>query len=235
MARVTIISLSLALLLSVPAAAQEDFARPGFYLGIQGTTAVFTRMDDQLGIVPDNQYGYFPLPDPTKPRQIDPSLGVHARAGYRFLPHFAGEAHLEYLAGAQIFADTNRFRTTITDLTALTLTGNLKAYLTTGMVQPYALVGVGWMRTWGNDIRKDPSEFEIKGKNPDNVVPITDPIETDDSGMVGRFGAGLDIYVTPFLSIGAGATYVVPIPFWPRWGDYDYDYVSVDWGLQYRF
>jgi len=216
----------------VQASAQEDYGRTGYYLALQGSTALFTSMDSQLGSVPDNVFLEPPPPIPTVDRTVDPSLGVHARAGYRFLPHFAAEAHLEYLAGAKIYAPTQRFETTITELTALTLTANLKGYATTGMIQPYGLIGFGWMKTWGTDIRKDPAKFEIVGQNPLNLIPITEAIDTNDNGMVGRFGAGVDIYVTQSISMGAGASYVLPLY---NWGAFDYNYISLDWGFQYRF
>ena len=35
---------------------------------------------------------------------MDPSLGLHTRAGYRFHPHFAGEAHYEWASGFDVSA-----------------------------------------------------------------------------------------------------------------------------------
>jgi opacity protein-like surface antigen len=225
-----LVGLGVALLVSAPASAQEDYGRTGFYLGVQGSTALFTTIQGQLGTVPE--VAFVVTPPPPVDRKIAPSLGVHARAGYRFLPHFAAETHLEYLSGAKIYAPTQRFETTITELTALTLTADMKGYLSTGMIQPYGLIGVGWMKTRGRDIRKNPAKFEPPTKNPLKVIPITDPIDTNDNGMVGRFGAGVDVYVTQSISMGAGASYVMPLY---NWGEFDYNYISLDWGLQYRF
>jgi hypothetical protein len=207
----------LALLLGTPVEAQEDYGRTGFYLGIAGSTGLYTKLDGQLGYAREqclpaledtDADGEFDVLNPCPPEidenvgiDADASLGVHARAGYRFLPRLAAEAHLEYLAGSEI------------------------------------LVGFGWMKTYGEDRRINPQvEFgQDQGNptNPNTKIPMAEEIDTDDSGFVGRFGGGIDIYVTRNISIGAGASYVLPFGSWDT--AYDYNYVSLDWGLQYRF
>jgi opacity protein-like surface antigen len=226
--------LGLTLLLSVPAAAQEDYGRTGWYLGVSGTTAIFTKLDDQLGSVPPQFPDTAPGQFPDVPIEAKPSLGVNARAGYRFLPHFAGEAHLEYLSGSMLAADTHRFQTDITELTALTLTGDLKAYFLTGMIQPFALVGAGWMKTWGTDKRIFPKDI-CRGDvdNPDCNLDYPDPIDTFDSGGVARVGAGVDIFVTRHVTMGVASSYVIPFGSWST--GFDYNYISIDWGFQYHF
>lgn len=234
MLRRMLTGLGLTLLLSVPAAAQEDYGRTGWYLGVSGTTAIFTKLNDQLGAVPtqipEAPEGMFP----DVPIESNPSLGVNARAGYRFLPHFAGEAHLEYLAGSMLAAPTHRWQTNITELTALTLTGDLKAYFLTGMIQPFALVGMGWMKTWGTDKRIFPKDI-CRGDvdNPDCNLEYPDPIDTYDSGGVARVGAGVDIFVTRRVTMGVASSYVIPFGSWST--GFDYNYISIDWGLQYHF
>jgi outer membrane protein W len=245
----------LALLLGTPVEAQEDYARPGFYLGVAGATGVFTKLDDQLGntreqclpalVKSDPSLPYFDILHPCPPEieedvpiQADASLGVHGRAGYRFHPRFAAEVHLEYLPGSEISADTFRWQTDFVKLSALTLTADFKAYLSTGMVQPFAIIGAGWMRTYGKDTRLDPLQhFGSEQGNPNNPnkrIPMVDEIDVDDSGFVGRFGGGFDIYLTRHVSLGASASYVVPLGgSWDT--DFDYNYISIDWGLQYRF
>lgn len=240
MLRRLLIGSSLALLLGLPVGAQEDYGRPGFYLGIAGATAVFTKLDDQLGTTREH---CFPTDQPCPPQieedvpiEASVSLGVNARAGYRFHPRVAAEAHLEYLSGSEIFAPTFRWRTEFVELTALTLTADVKAYLMTGMIQPFALIGGGWMRTWGEDTRIDPDvEFKSDRQgetNPNASIPIAREIDVDDDGFVGRFGGGLDIYLTQQVSIGAAASYVLPFG---SWDTFDFNYISIDWGLQYRF
>ena len=254
MLRRLMIGSCLALLLGTSVGAQEDYARPGFYLGVAGATGLFTKLDDQLGDtreqclpalaksnpgVPD-----FDILHPCPPEieedvsiEADASLGVNARAGYRFHPRFAAEAHLEYLSGSEITADTFRWQTDIVKLSALTVTADFKAYLSTGMVQPFAIVGAGWMKTYGKDTRINPAvEFGADQGNPTNPntkIPMAEEIDVDDSGFVGRFGGGVDIYVTRHVSLGASASYVLPFGSWDT--GFDYNYISIDWGLQYRF
>jgi len=254
MLRRLMIGSCLALLLGTSVEAQEDYARSGFYLSIAGSTGIFTELDDQLGYTreqclpalekSDPALPYFDILRPCPPEidenvsiEADTSLGVHARAGYRFLPRLAAEAHIEYLAGSEIIADTFRWQTDFVKMSVLTVTADLKGYLTTGMVQPYLMVGAGWMKTYGKDTRLDPQvEFGSDQGNPTNPntrIPMVDEIHVDDSGFVGRFGGGFDIYVTRHVSIGAGASYVLPFGSWDT--GFDYDYISIDWGLQYRF
>jgi outer membrane protein W len=233
----------LALLLGTPVEAQEDYARPGFYLGVAGATGIFTKLDDQLGVTDEQCLPAFdvegnrvlcpPEIEQDVPIKADASLGVNARAGYRFHPRFAAEAHLEYLSGSEIAADTFRWQTDIVKLSALTLTADFKAYLSTGIVQPFAIIGAGWMKTYGKDTRLDPLKH-FPTDNPNRLIPIADEIDVDDSGFVGRFGGGLDIYLTRHASLGASASYV--LPFGGSWDSgFDYNYISIDWGFQYRF
>jgi hypothetical protein len=230
----------LALLLGTPVEAQEDYARSGFYVGVAGATAIFTKLNDQLGTTPEQ---CMPVDEPCRggiepnvPIKAGASLGVHHRAGYRFHPRLAAEAHLEYLTGAEITAPTFRWETPFVDLSAVTATVDVKAYLLTGMVQPFALIGAGWMRTYGNDTRIDPRIAFGKDlgnpQNPNVDIPMADEILVDDKGIVGRFGGGLDFYVSQHISIGASASYVLPFG---SWDTFDFNYISIDWGLQYRF
>ena len=122
-------------------------------------------------------------------------------------------------------------------LSALTLTADLRAYLTTGMVQPFVILGAGWMKTYGEDTRINPlvefGQDQGNPTNPNTKLPMADEIDVDDSGFVGRFGGGLDIYVTRNVSLGASASYVVPFGTWDS--GFDYNYISLEWGFQYRF
>jgi hypothetical protein len=53
----------------------------------------------------------------------------------------------------------------------------------------------------------------------------------DDWAPAARFGAGLDVYVTRNIAINVDASYVRPMST-----EFDdLDYLSVGWGLLYRF
>ncbi len=52
----------------------------------------------------------------------------------------------------------------------------------------------------------------------------------DETDFAGRVGGGIDIYATENIVVTLDATYVVPT------GDVDdLDYLSIGWGVQYRF
>ena len=65
------------------------------------------------------------------------------------------------------------------------------------------------------------------------------------TSFIGRFGGGLDIYLTPQLALTGEFTYVAATEAkatyynnWNYWTDdsgIDPSYMSVSWGLMYRF
>ena len=153
-------SLGLALILiamaAPPASAErgEDYARTGAYLGAG------------LALGWENYDG--------APLDFDTGVGFDAWGGYRFHPNFAGELELEYV---------DRVNLGPIDTSLLTFTGNLKAYLTRGRVQPFALVGIGVTRV--------------------GAGPVS------ESSFGARFGGGIDFYICENVSLGATASYVL--------------------------
>jgi opacity protein-like surface antigen len=135
------------------------------------------------------------------PGSFDTGVGFDAWGGYRFHPNFAGELELEYVDrvnNGALALDTN----------LLTFTGNLKAYLATGRVQPFALVGIGATR----------------------VGLAAGGGSASESAFGARFGGGLDFYVTEQIALQARASYVLAT------GDLDgFDYISLVMGAQFRF
>ncbi len=113
------LGLTLIAMIGIPARvqAEDDYGRSGFYLGAG------------LGLGSEQFDG-------TGGADIDPGIGVDGWAGYRISPNFAAELQLEYL----------RFDASGIDGNALAFTGNLKAYLMTGWIQPFAVVGIGLLR-----------------------------------------------------------------------------------------
>ena len=102
--------------------AEDDYDRPGFYLGA-GLGLGFEQFEGTGGL------------------DIDTGIGFDAWAGYRFDNNSAAELQLEYM---------DRFDASFggvdIDTNVLAFTGNLKAYLMTGKVQPFAVVGIGILR-----------------------------------------------------------------------------------------
>ncbi len=174
----------------------DEFSRPGLYLGVGVIGTAYTLAEDEINDL-------FPgLPN----FEVDEAVGAEVAIGYRFAPHFAVEAEFEYAGVADI--SFGPFSNVI-ELESLSATINLKAFLATGRVQPYVLVGGGVMH----------SKLSASG------VP-----DADATGEAGRFGAGLEIYLTPTWALDFGADYVLP------GGDTeDLDYASFGAGLKLRF
>jgi opacity protein-like surface antigen len=117
--RITVFGIALVVMIGAAAQAQaqaqEDFSRPGFYVG----TGL------ALGVEAWDDAGFLSAELP---------IGVDAWLGYRVMPNLAVEAEIEYLNG---------FDPKGVSVDALTTTANLKAYLPIDRFQPFALVGIG--------------------------------------------------------------------------------------------
>ena len=179
-------------LIGIPASvqAEDDYDRPGFYLGA-GLGLGFEQFDDFGGV------------------DVDTGIGFDVWAGYRSTPDYAVELQLEYIDRLDFSADLGPpFGVVDFEGNFLTITGNLKWYLTTSWVQPFAVVGVGFLR----------AELEALG------------ISIVDTDFAARFGGGIDFYTSPNLSLGTTASYVLTT------GSVDgADYVSLVLAFQYRF
>ena len=138
----------------------------------------------------------------------DNTWGFHVRAGYRFLDFLAVEGLYEYANdfGVEIDQD-NRY-----DLETNVFTTNLKAIAPLGRVQPFLGGGVGFMR---------PEQSR---------VGVFQNFDWDEFAFAGRVNGGLDFYLTPQISIGADANWVIPT------GDLeDLEYISVNFGGRFIF
>jgi hypothetical protein len=91
------------------------------------------------------------------------------------------------------------------DLTSTTITGNLKYYFAEEQLQPYLIAGIG---------------TQIAESN----------LGDSESAFAARVGAGFDCYLSERFGVLAEVAYTIPT------GDLDgFDYVSVGWGVFYRF
>lgn len=191
------------------ARAQEDYSRLGCYVGLAGTIAF-----------PLNAEDFFEIQTGSN-ADVDDSLGLHARVGCRGA-WVGGEVHFEWLDGIGVqmadFYDEQDLDAEI-GVWALTIDGKL--YPLAGLerklpalarrVEPFATIGFGYMN------------FDLP------ELPPT--IDADDWDFVARFGGGLEIYVTRNIVINVDATYVLPVTSPLD----DLDYISVGWGVLYRF
>lgn len=105
-------------------------------------------------------------------------------------------------------ADVDVFGSDIGTVESWTATLNGKAYPLSGRFQPFGLVGLGAMIAEGDGAGLSNKEY----------------------GFAARFGGGVDIYLTAKLMAAFEISYVLPT------GDLnDLDFVSLGWGLGYRF
>ena len=135
------------------------------------------------------------------------SFGVQGRLGWRFARHFAAEIQAESLFGFE----TRALGQKVSEHEMLVGTLNAKLPLSISDIQPFLLVGVGAMYV----------------KLEDNLGA---GISVDDLGPVLRAGGGLDFYLSRQIVLSVDTTYVLPFD-----AVQDLDYLSVGFGLQFRF
>jgi opacity protein-like surface antigen len=206
--------------------AQGDYARNGFYLGVTAVAGI-NLFEDQLEKDLTNE-----LSDPTrvvsdldaeKTLGTEAIVGLNGRFGYRFHPNLSAEAQIEILTGVHAngtdgkASTTANFRFAKYSVRPTVYTTNVKGYLPllNGRLQPFALVGVGTMRT-------KTKVSDLKGLNFSETYRL--------NGFATRFGGGLDFYATESLIVSLGLDYVLPF------GDVKgYDYFSGNAGILVRF
>jgi len=133
---------------------KPDYGRTGIYLGIAGTYAI------------DNFDAPFP---------VDNSLGLNARVGYRVIPRLGLEVQAEWAEGF-------RLKGTGVDVETWAVTANARAYFTETRIQPYLLLGFGFLTGVAPGIR--------------------------ETGFAARAGAGVDIGVTDRIAVVLEGAYV---------------------------
>lgn len=173
-----------------PAAAEVveetvNFARTGPYIGLGGTYAVELFDDNSVGGA-----------------RTDNSGGVHAKAGWRVHPNAAAELRYDWF---------HEFDLDPGHIDGYLLSINGKGYLLTGRVQPFGLVGLGFLHADGS-----------AGNFPGAAHP--------SNGFAMRFGGGLDVYATENLVVGPEFAYVLPTG-----SANDLDMLTVSVGLSWRF
>ena len=97
------------------------------------------------------------------------------------------------------------------------VTSNVKGFFLTGRYQPYLLVGAGVMTA-------DTTLRDTVG-----LPPSATGTESDEA-FVMRFGGGIDLYATENVVVTLEADYVYPFGSLD-----DLRYVTIGWGVQYRF
>jgi opacity protein-like surface antigen len=210
--RKIIVIVSMILTLAIAAAAQDsEFARPGPYLGIGMTAALYTELEDEIEETA-LALGYIVTAD------VERSFGFNVHAGYRTNRWVAAELEYEFLSAAHAEIDgVSPTGVKIDDLEfaevrTWAFTGNLKVFPLHGRFQPFLLAGVGAV----NQRVRDSVDLGL---------------EERDTVAAGRFGVGFDVYETEFVALSIDATYLLPFS---DLNGADGDYISVCLGLKFR-
>ena len=189
------------------AAVGDDYRRAGLYVGI-GPSCLFESFSldsDNLGLAGVLGAGVDP--------KYDNSAGVDVKIGYRVSPQLAAEFMYGFAEG---FDSHEGVRAT--EIDAHLVSFNAKWFPLQGdgesRLQPYGLLGAGTQIV--NSEVLDPD--------------IQKPWSTD-AGFVGRFGAGLDYYVTNQFVIEIEASYMLPAGGWVK----HTDYASLSLSFLHRF
>lgn len=178
-----------ALALAAPTASagspSEDFARPGWYLGLGAFYAIsdYDLTTDELDVVP-------PEPPGTDP-EFTNTGGVDFRAGYRACPRWAFEFDYQWQAG---FDSTNDDVDPKLEIDTHLLSLNAKLFAATGRWQPYALLGASLLIV--------------------NTEIVDDDFEKPwdlDAGFAPRFGVGLDYHLDAHWALTLEGTYLVSV------------------------
>ncbi len=214
-------AISLALLVPSAAAADEDFARPGMYVGLSG---IYTHnfFDEQIdGVLSD-------LVGTSVDVTIDDSAGLNARLGYRAVSWFAAELQYEWVDAFEVRARALGFPARrVFDIEGHTLTLNTKWIAPFSRTQPYLLVGAGYALYESN---VNSSLGSVGSLLPDNGGK--------QGGFAGRVGAGIDLYATRHIVVNAEVSGLITTQDFskPDRGSIDeLWYLSAGLGLQYRF
>lgn len=187
----------------------SEFERKGWFVNLAGTYAVqkFERsIRDELSSAAGTPVNV----------ETDDSLGVNGGGGYRCHRYLSTELEVEWIDGFETDISQDGVGAIGSlDPDPMTITTNFKGYLPFGRFQPYALAGGGIMFT-------TVSAKDLTGSGLIDSEKV--------KSFVLRLGGGLDFYATEHLVLNIGAERVIPTGSGP-----DLDYISVGWGIQYRF
>lgn len=202
----TLFSLATALVLlpGIGAAADDDFTRPGPYVGVGGVYTLNNLIEDQVEDA-------FPGVDV----DVDDSAGVNAVVGYRMVSFLAAELQYEYVDGFDISA----FGTKAITVRAHTFTGNLKVIAPIWRTQPYLLAGAGVVR-WDFDdklgVGISDGETAFAGRvgtgidiflTPNIVVNAGVDAVLTDTSLNTSFPGGEDVDYLFYITAGGGLQY----------------------------
>ena len=124
---------------------------------------------------------------------------VGGRLGYRAAPFIAVEGSVDYMPlGIRTEVPVTGGLADL-ETKALLGTANLKLYPGDWRVQPYALAGVGALYATNT--------CKLNGVALDC---LTAGISDDETAFAGKFGGGLDVYLSPHVALNGELAYVMP-------------------------
>jgi opacity protein-like surface antigen len=190
---------------------EADFARRGWLVGVAGSYAIETFEDDA-------ESDFQKVLGPAVNLSVDDSFGFNGRVGYRCHRRFSAEVETEWLHGFD--ADLTQPRVdqlANVEYEPVVVTANVKGYFLTGRYQPFLLVGAGAMMA--DTKLRDPVGLAFTGLSSES-----------ENAFAMRFGGGIDLYATEHVVVSLETDYVRPF------GNLDaLDYITIGWGIQYRF
>ena len=158
------------------------------------------------------------------PVDVTDSNGADIRFGRRLNPNFAVEFQLEYQKFEATIEEWARIETK-----TLAFTVNFKIPILTGRIQPYGLLGGGFIYAHPSEVF--PIEDILPSRQSSDVTKYNEIVDARDFGGLFRMGAGVDYYFTDHVYAMAEATWVVS-----QGKDVDdIRYISYAVGLGYRF
>jgi len=119
--------------------------------------------------------------------EVGAGVGVGGAVGYRLHPRIAVEGQLQWLGNQSIGV----FGQDFAQLSRWDATANGKLFLATGRVQPYAVIGAGYVRATGTCTASNCSGGGV------------------GDSFVARFGAGLDVFITRNIGVYAEGAYML--------------------------
>jgi opacity protein-like surface antigen len=240
----------------------KDFGRSGFYVGVGGSYAsdkfkdeVSSDLDEitteMANASAESEFIYNgeqltpPFRIGVTNVDLDNELGANARFGYRLRRYFAFELEGEWLSewntsfnvpGSTGAPGTAKLNTWV-------ITANARVFPFTGRIQPFAVFGLGAIHTqYERNVQtvglttttNRPAQCGNPGEPACHVVSGDFILDDKDTVLTGtiRVGGGVDIYATENIALEIKADYVSPFI---GVKDIKTDYISLSWGILYRF